>query len=104
MLTTMAIFLVLAAFADILSGLFIGRFLERLSAKLFAAVEEQRQTFRQVRQVRAELKSVEVRREAAKHKCDEFREKLSHLQVRLNALAERAEKRKGVKVRGHRSD
>lgn len=104
MLITVAMLLVALGVADIISGIFTTRFIERLSAELFEAVEKQRQTFRQLRLVRAELKSAETRREMAQHTCDELREKLSRILVRLNALAEHANQRKKVKVRGQRPD
>lgn len=104
MLTTVAILLVVLGVADILSGICITRFSERLSAALFEAIEEQRQTLRQLRQARSEQKSAEMRCEAAQHKCDEMQDRLSHIQVRLSALAERDDQRKGVKVRGQRSN
>ena len=104
MLIAVATLLVLLAFADIVSGIFITRFVERLRAELFEAIEEQRQTFRQLRLIRAELKSAAARREAAQHTCDELQEKLSRIQVRLSTLAERTGRRKEVKVRGQRPD
>jgi hypothetical protein len=76
----------------------------RLSADLFEAIEEQRQASRQLRQAQAEHKSAQAWLKAVRHKCEEFKERLSHVQTRLNALAAREERRKGVRVRGHRPD
>jgi septal ring factor EnvC (AmiA/AmiB activator) len=100
MLIVTAAVLVLLALADIVSSIFTTRFVERLRAELFDAIEEQRQTFRQLRQVRAELKLAEARRDAAQRRCDELQDKLARIQVRLHALADQAEKRRDVRVRG----
>ena len=102
MLISMAIVLVVLAFADIVSGVFTSRFIERLRAELFDAVEEQRQAFRQLRQANAELKSVEQRKEMAQHKCDELQQTLSRFQARIDVLSEGADHRKSIHVRGHR--
>jgi peptidoglycan hydrolase CwlO-like protein len=106
MLTVVAMLLVLLAFVDIVSGIFISRSIERLRAELFAAIEEQRQAFRQLKQALAELQSAQERRETAQRKCDELQEKLLGVQRRIGALAELAKKRREVKVkvRGQRAD
>ena len=104
MLTIVAVLLVLLAFADIVSGIFTTRFVERLRAELFETIEEQRQVFRQLKQVKSDLKSAAERRETAQHKCDELQERRSRALTRISTLAELAEKRRGVKVRGRRPD
>lgn len=102
MLIAVSIALMLLAAADIFSGVFITRTIEKLTAELFAAIEEQRQALRQLRKTKAELKTAATRRELAQRQCEEQREKLSRVQARLHALAERADKQKAVRVRGQR--
>jgi septal ring factor EnvC (AmiA/AmiB activator) len=93
MLPTMAVLLVLVAFAGILSKIAISRFIERLEVELFELIEEQRQTFRQLKQAKSDLKSAGRRLEMAQQECHELQTALDRALAQLNALTEAAERR-----------
>lgn len=94
MLIAMGVLLVPVVFAAILSKIFISRFIEALEVELFELIEEQRQTFRRLKQVASDLKSVERRREMARQECNELEATLLRAQAQVSALTEIAERRK----------
>lgn len=98
----MVVLLVLVVFSGILSKVFISRFITGLERELFALIEEQRQTFRQLRQLKSELKSTEQRRAMAQQEYNELQTASQRLQARVNALSELAERRK-EQARGRRA-
>jgi septal ring factor EnvC (AmiA/AmiB activator) len=102
MLIAMAVLFVPLVFAGILSKIFISRFIERLEVELFNLVEEQRQAFRQLKQAKSDLKSVEKRRETAERERDELQATILRVQARISALTEISERRK-EQARGRRA-
>lgn len=102
MLIAMVVLLVLVVFAGILSKVAVSRFINELETDLFELIEEQRQTFHQLKQIKSDLKSAEQRREMAQQEYNELQATYQRTQARVNALTELAERRK-EQTRGRRA-
>lgn len=78
----------------VLSKFFINRLVEELEKSLFQHLEEQRQTRGQLRQLKASLKTVELRKEVAQQECLQLQNALFKTQAQVRAQAEASERKR----------
>lgn len=102
MLIVVGIFFAIFLLGCVLSKVVTNRLIERMENELLQLAEEQRQTFQQMKQAKASLKTLELRREMAQQECLQLQNALFKTQAQLRAVAEASEKKK-EQAHGHRS-